>query len=59
MLGHLDGEARRGSRLANAALASDKDPLQGVLIDNILKGRSKFGLLGCLNHDLFLFLNTN
>ena len=36
VLGHLDGEARRGGRLANATLASNKDPLQGVLVDNVL-----------------------
>jgi len=39
MRGQLHTETARGGRLAHAALATDKDPLQGLLIENILQAR--------------------
>ena len=49
LLSELDGEAAGGSGFADAALATDEDPLQGVLFDDVLgeeEGRGARGAEG-------------
>ena len=52
MLRHLNSYAARGSGFSDSSFATNKDPLEGCLVNEILQSRFESGLL---HYDL----NTN
>ena len=50
MLGHLDCDTGRRGGLSDTTLASNEDPPERFLLDQVLQSWSKLHVLGCFDH---------
>ena len=57
MLGHLDGKTGGCGSFSNTTFASDKDPAERVLLDQVLEGGREFRFV-CLHHFLYFILQS-
>lgn len=54
VLRHLDRQTARRCGLAHAALSTDEDPLQRLLVDQVLEGGREFTLVNHISLVLYL-----